>query len=453
MNSLKGFKLLDSLVKKGETVAVAVSGGVDSMVLLRQFELHAARLGARFFVINIEHGIRGGESLADSAFVEDYCQTRGIEFVCKTVNAPKYARESGHGLEDAARELRYAEFNKLLEQKKCDKIALAHHMDDQAETVLIRIIRGTGIRGLAAMRPQKGGYIRPLLSVTRAQIESYAGDEKVPHIYDSTNDDNGYLRNLIRNEIFPLLEDEGYAPRKSLVRLSRLAAEAEAFIAACESEVEITEDGAKCALLNGEHPVLFKRRAEKCMRAAGAPRDIGEVHLDELNAFRTAQNGSRLNMPYGITVYKEYDSLYFKKQVDNNAGNDNIVAKEALIAFSVPLKCRFGEKSLKIERYNGDIFSVADAFSLVFDASKIPADAVIRTRREGDIIRKFGGGTKSLGDFYTDKKVPARIRDTLPVIASGSRIYVAVGADISADAACDIQNLNSENIYRITLED
>ena len=178
-------------------IGVALSGGRDSVALLHMLR----EAGYTLIAINVEHGIRGDESLRDSKFVAELCASLDVPLLAYGVDAPTFARESGYTLEQGARILRYRVFDRVLQEGKCDYIALAHHLDDQVETILMRILRGTGIKGLVGMRAVSGRYVRPLLGVSREEIDSYCKQNGLAYVEDSTNGDSAYTRNFLRGEL------------------------------------------------------------------------------------------------------------------------------------------------------------------------------------------------------------------------------------------------------------
>lgn len=426
-------------IRADDVLAIAVSGGVDSMVLLHAV-IHSGILGAKsIFVVNVEHGIRGEQSKADSRFVEKFCRENGVAFRGFSVDALSYAQNNGVTLEEGARALRYGIFQKLLDDGDCDKVALAHHRADQAETVLMRILRGTGIAGLIGMREESGGYIRPLLSVGKKEIEDYRGEHDVPFVTDMTNFDNAYTRNLIRNDILPAVNKLSLDAESGLTRLSRLAAENEDFIARYDNPVDVGDGYATMVLIEGEHPLLFKRRVRKCFLHLGVTQDVEERHAELIYGLTKLPNGAALDMPYGVKVSREYDKLTFVRSCPKKD-------------FSMPYRTgdvRFSDKTVKIISYAGEKLNKGE---LIFDSAAIPPSAVFRNRREKDRFTKFKGGTKSLGDYLTDKKIPLRIRDNLMLCADGNEVLFIVGVEIS-DGIKITENTKKTDIYKITAED
>ena len=210
------------LIQQGDRVVVGFSGGADSLCLLLVLKELKKQCAFEFCAVHVEHGIRGEESLRDADFAENFCREQGIPFFCCPVDAPKKAAETGMSLEEAARELRYECFAQICETWQGTKIAVAHHADDQAETVLFHMCRGSGLQGLRGMLPQRDGIIRPLLCVSRKEIEQYLRDHQQSYCTDSTNQETAYARNRIRNLVLPQLEQVNVQTVSHIVQTAEL---------------------------------------------------------------------------------------------------------------------------------------------------------------------------------------------------------------------------------------
>lgn len=400
-------------------IALAFSGGRDSAALayaLMQADAH-------FFAVNVEHGIRGQASVNDSNFVAEFCRYNGITLKRFAVNSPVYAAENGLTLEQAARELRYGIFDGLLKSGECDYVALAHHSDDQVETVVMRALRGTGLKGLIAMQPLNGGYFRPFLEYSRDDIDNYIAQNDLQYVEDETNCDTTYTRNFLRLEIkkikqrFPSFDE-------AVLRLSRNAAEAENFISALVPDPILRDGEVKLATCELSSPAVAKRLIVKAAALLGVFQDIEEKHLNAVLELQNAKNGKRIELPHSLECHKEEDCLVLCKRQSGGLA-------EAPAPFGEGEFERFGVCVKFMPRGN------TDSGALYADKDKIPHGAVIRRRREGDRIQKFGGGSKSLGDYLTDKKIPLRKRSSISVIALGSEVYAVFGVDISEKVRID----------------
>lgn len=385
-------------------------------------------LGVPFFAVNFEHGIRGEASKKDSEFVKEWCKENGIECLSISFDTPAYAREKGLTIEQGARELRYFHLDKLIAEGKCTSVALAHHKDDQAETVLMRVLRGTGVRGLKGMSEVSGNYVRPLIDWTRDDIDAYVKDNNVPYVEDSTNTDDTYTRNYIRKEIaqlkqrFPSLDE-------AIARLSRSANEIDEYLLGQVGQVEVVDGECEMHLSELTVPAVAKRKILLIFEKLGVRQDLEERHYPLIFDLARAENGKKINLPHGIIAHKDGDKLVFS--ADSNPDNMD----------EVPFKKQSVEGVIKVTEI--DEFALEDG-ALIIDLNKIPSTAVLRHPKEKDRIRKFGGGSKSLGDFLTDKKVPLRKRGGLVVCASApsgyknsNNILFVLGVEISADVKVD----------------
>ncbi len=412
---------------ENKVFAVALSGGRDSVALLHLFK----KADSKFFAVNVEHGIRGEKSIEDSEFCKTLCKKLGVECLTFSVDAPKFAQENKLSLEQAARLLRYEIFDSLVKEGKCDYVVLGHHADDQAETVLMRIFRGTGIQGIRGMQTLNGVYFRPLLQFSREDINSYVFENGLEYVEDETNADTAYTRNFIRCEIASIKERY---PRfvSSILRLARNADETENFINQFVKEPTY-EDGiwlVKFEEVN--QAAIFKRAVLKAAAKLGVTQDIEERHFELIKQLKSSDNGAELSLPHGLICAKQADGygFYIKKEK----------LERQQFAFDFDSLEKIGVTSTKVEQ------NVCFEKGLLYvDVDKISDDAVIRRRQDGDYILKFGGGTKSLGDFLTDIKYPKRNRDDLWVLAVGSEILVIFGVEISRNVAID---KNSKNIYK-----
>ncbi len=416
-------------------ICVALSGGRDSVALLDMLREGGYDVSA----VNVEHGIRGEESVSDSRFVSELCASMGVPLFAYSVDAPAFSAQNGYTLEQGARILRYGIFDELLNEKKCDYIALAHHLDDQVETVLMRILRGTGIKGLTGMRAVSGRYLRPLLGVSRADIDRYVRERGLRYVEDSTNGDTAYTRNFLRGEIatlktrFPALSD-------AVARLCANAREAEEYIDSHVPEPELKGGEAYVKISDLGEAAIAKRLVMKAAKMLGVTQDIEEKHFALILALKDAENGKYLELTHSLNVHRQGDHLVFALRSDGARAEEIPFAEGVFEQFRISVE-KAPAADIPSSLASGD-------GTLYLDADSVPFDAVIRYRRKGDVIAKFGGGSKSLGDFLTDKKVPKRKRDSLAVVASGKSVLAVAGVDISS--SCRVTDATTE-VYKISV--
>lgn len=417
---------IDLSYLKNKRVALALSGGRDSMALAYVF----MDAGVDFFCVHFEHGIRGETSRRDCRFVEDWCERNEKNLDIVYLDCPKYAEENGLTLEQGARELRYEYLDDLLKKGKCDYVALAHHASDQTETVFMRILRGTGISGLKGMSVINGGYVRPLLGVTRAQIDDYVRDRGIEHVEDETNADTSYTRNFLRAELsrlrerFPSLDE-------TVARLVRNATETDEFLLSLLPEIEVVGGEVRLPIKEMNGDVLTKRRIKAICDTLGVRQDFEERHYPLVFDLAKAENGKMLCLPHGLTAHKDGEYVVF-----------SIVKGDE--PFEIPFDGNSVDGIIKCERVDGYI---PEDGALFIDLDAIPDGAVLRRIESGDRIRKFGGGTKTLGDFLTDKKYPLRKRKELVVCADGRDVLFVLGVEISKTVAV---TETSKRVLKIT---
>ena len=247
------FMKKNHMTDRGDSVLAAVSGGADSVCLLLLLHEMAAELGIKVFAFHMNHGIRGAEADRDERFVMELCERLNIPLTVAHEKVEEYAAERGLSGEEAGRILRYHHLGETAEKYQCAKIAVAHHEDDDAETVLLNLFRGSGLAGLSGIRPVRENIIRPLLCVSRKEIEEYLNEQELSWCEDSTNKENDYTRNKIRNELLPwVTENINSRAAEHILAVSEFAAQADAYF---EMEAErILEESCSKRREEGKQP-------------------------------------------------------------------------------------------------------------------------------------------------------------------------------------------------------
>lgn len=431
------------LFTAGETVVVAVSGGVDSVVLLDLLLALREDVGISLVVAHVDHGLRGEESRGDRAFVEALGQARGVEVFAETFDVKAYAAEHGLSTQVAAREVRYAYLRSVAELTGASKVATAHHADDQAETVLMRLLRGTSVKGLGGIpisRHEPGlacAVVRPLLKVWREEIESYAKEYGILYREDSTNASTHYLRNKIRIRLLPELE-EGYNDqvKAHLVQLADQAREDDRYLSGlAEREYQricrVEPDGAISAdvPLLGVSPLPLQRRVITLILyyLRGHTKVWEQVHIESIRSLLTNRYPSaELHLPHGVVARKVYNRLLF-------GGVEELPPAQAA---PYQLTMTRGRQELPEFGIALDVMEVEgvptrprDAWVAHFDADELSSSRIyIRSRAVGDVLRPLGlQGTKLISDVLVDAKVPKHRRDTWPLLCLNESIAWVVG--------------------------
>lgn len=443
MEKILDFIKKNKLIKAGEVIGVGISGGIDSMCLLHFLNEHKNDLDIEVVAIHINHSIRE-ESDDDARFVVEKCKEMGVRVYKFTIDCPKIAKDKKVSLETAAREGRYGVFDALLRKDIVDKIALAHHQMDQAETILMHIFRGCGVSGAKGMDPIRDGvYIRPMLNVSKEDIKAYSAENSIEYVEDSSNKDNSFTRNYLRNVVMKDILKKWPNAVEAINSFANAVSEDNEYIKnALDTNALLVDDKIvqmPCSYFYGSS-AIYSRIVFKALSLIGVTKDIERKHIEMIKDLAThLENGKKIRLPYDITVSKEYDYLTFENKY---------VEKPKM---SKPLKCEefdapnFGKVCIK--RIKVD--SLIDENALYFDYRKVPKDARWRYREEGDIFEKFGGGTKKLKSVLIDKKIPVRLRDYIPVLADENEVYVIAGVAISEKVRIDS---DIPTCYKMTVE-
>ncbi|MGN1227079.1 MAG: tRNA lysidine(34) synthetase TilS [Christensenellales bacterium] len=419
----------ENLIRSGEIIGVAVSGGSDSMALLHYLNSIKEKLDIEIIAIHFDHAIREN-SLKDAQFVENYCKDNNIRLMKTRVNVPAFCEKKGTSIEMGARELRYDFFNKLLDKGIIDKIALAHHVSDQAETILMHLFRGSGPSGAEGMSFVRGKFIRPMLNTEKKEIMDYINNNFIEYVDDETNFMNNYTRNYIRNEIMPLIKERFPNAEHAIVSFGKNCKEDSDFIAK-----QIFFDGILIEKNLAKIPLTYfvyessiiNRIIFKTLNELGIFTDIERKHIEMIKDLaKYAENGSKIDLPNKLTVHKEYEYItIISKQMLQQGGERAF--KGGKLTFE-----NFG--TITVNRTANINFEEA---THLIDAKKVPKNTVWRYRKDGDEFTKFGGGKKKLKSYFIDKKIPQRLRDSIPLLACDNKILVIAGIEISDDVKID----------------
>ena len=434
--------LRNNLVKRGDVLGIGVSGGADSMVLLHYLNEIKEKLDIEIVAITVDHSLRDASS-SDCQFVMDYCRQNRIRCHKFTVDAGKTAKEKNMGIEQAAREVRYGVFEALIKKGIVDKIALAHHQGDQAETILLHILRGAGLAGASGMEYQRDNiYIRPMLDVSKDDVLKYAYTNSIDFVEDETNSDSSYSRNFIRNKIMPLLRKRWPAVDQNLVNFGKSCKEDDNYILSHTSFDAILHNDNNTVSIPLTYfiyaPSVTNRMIIKALASIGVNTDIERKHINLIKDLVLAENGKKIDLPHNTTAIKEYEYITIVHKV-KEVITDTYKIGTGDINFG-------GAYEFSVKRTKN--FDIKPGV-LLMDTQKVPADSIWRVRQKGDTFEKFGGGTKPLRSYMIDKKIPTRLRDTLPVLAHGNKILCVLGVEISDSVKIDA---NTKMAYSVTVK-
>jgi tRNA(Ile)-lysidine synthase len=439
----------NTMIEKGDGIVAGVSGGADSVCLLYVLYDISREKGIPLTVVHVNHGIRGEDAMQDAQFVETLCKKLNIEYYGFCYDVRKIADEEGLTEEEAGRKVRYASFIKVCRQKQCNKIAIAHNKNDNSETVLFHLFRGTGIRGLTGIDPvrmveeekMQVRIIRPLLCVTRQEIESYLSQRKIPYRTDATNRSDAYSRNKIRNHILAyavgninsctvqhitgaamqLKEIDTYIGNQVAWHYKKLVEEkADAFsvgVADLQKEDIVIQRG------------VIRNILEHLM---GSLKDLEAGHVEQVLSLFEKPVGKQIQLPGAVVALREYRKIEFYHQKDRKQA-DGLGEKEfAPIEVVVPGRIYLPGYSKILEtsvfEYKKNEPIPKNACTKWFDYDRIENAVVIRNRKEGDYIQINPlGGRKKIKDYFIDLKIPRRERSDRLLVADGSHIMWILG--------------------------
>ena len=415
LNAIERF----SLINKGDTVTVALSGGADSVALLHALWSLRDKLSINVKAAHLNHGIRGAEADRDEAFVKWLCLKFDISIVCETVDIPSLAKEKGQSLELCAREVRY----EFLSRNAEGLIATAHTASDNTETLLFNLTRGSGTKGLAGIPPKRDNYIRPLIFCSRYDVEKYCIDNSLPYVTDSTNLTDDYTRNKIRHKVVTTLKEINPSLEDAVVRATDILREDNEALEFFTNEAlfkAISDDGLLCESVNNLPTAVAKRVIIKYTQTVETELRLDYLHVNAL--CEICKNGGKISLPCGF-----YGEVKNGVLIINSENNDE--------------KPQFYAELVKVEKIN-NLLSIN-----LIDCDKIIGSPIIRTRKEGDSIRlKNRGCTKTLNKLFTENKVDITIRDSIPVIADDKGVIWVYGMGVSQRCA---PSNNSTNVLEV----
>lgn len=391
LNKLETFSRRYRMISPGDHIICAVSGGADSVALLFGLYLLKDKLKIQLSAAHFNHHLRGEESDRDEQFVRDFCEGYQIPLFVGSGDVVTGKK----GLEAAARDARYAFLRSLP-----GKIATAHTADDNAETVLLHLVRGTGLKGLGAIAPVNGNVIRPMLGVTRQDVEDFLTEYYISHITDSSNETDDFLRNRLRHHVMPLLTAENPKLAENLSAMAlRLRQDEEAL-----SELAVTDSPPQVEQLRAMPAAVRARALEHFLKSSGV-REPEAAHIALAESLVFSENPSaQAHFPGGITIGRNYGIL--ERREETGEINCDLICTEA-----------------------EDIINTTDTFTV-----KAQGPIYVRSRRSGDTIR-LPGGTKSVKKLFIDKKIPASWRPLVPIICDDLGILAIGGIGINLDRA------------------
>lgn len=447
------------MIKTKDRVIAGISGGADSVCLFFVLLELKKKMGIEFIAVHVNHQLREAAADEDEHFVEQLCEKYGIKLEIFHKDVVSIAKKRKQSFEEAGRAVRREAFEETLHKYHGTKIALAHHQNDNAETLLMNLSRGTGLKGLCGIRPINGIYVRPLLCMSRTEIEGFLAERGQNFCTDETNYDTAYTRNSLRHQVIPILEEKvnSKAVRHMNETMEQLC-ELEDYMT---EQVELLWEHCVYEKENGlllrkeqfqKQPVLLKKMLiRKCMEHLdGGLRDVGQIHILQILELFEKQSGRQLDLPKRIRAYRRYEGVFLQKRQENISeekktemdwkhGKNTIQKTEWSQVLTIPGENKVTERNLTIRC---KVFPKSDDFSMKnipqksytkwFDYDIIQSSLCVRTKRAGDRIIINKGQSKKLKSWFINEKIPAEKRDDILLIADGEQILWIIGYRMSS---------------------
>lgn len=432
----------NSMLQEKDKVVIGISGGADSVCLFFMMLELRKQYNLELYAVHVNHGIRGDDADGDEEFVKELISTEGVVLTCIHENIKEYARVWKMTEEEAGRHVRYKAFYQVYSQYNCNKIAVAHHENDQAETVLFQLFRGSGLKGLSGIPPVRNEIIRPLLCVNRAEIEQYLSDNKIAYRTDKSNFTEAYTRNKIRlNIIEYTVKNINSQAVNHIAMAAGMLREAQEYIeknAQIRFKKIVSTDNGKYSFLvdlfQKEDPVIQKEILRIIlMKLCDQLKDFEACHIDMILSLTRKPVGKHRNLPYGICATRSYDSVILYKGTYEYENKQN----EFQISIQIPGSYQMPNSNAKIHfeiiesKEENKIFPKNNCTKW-FDYDRIKNTIFIRNRKSGDFLQiDSTGGHKKLKSYFIDNKIPKEERQNVPLLADGNHIMWVIGDRIS----------------------
>ncbi|MBN2567877.1 MAG: tRNA lysidine(34) synthetase TilS [Deltaproteobacteria bacterium] len=427
-----------SMLHWGDRICVAVSGGPDSVALLRFLYLLSGKYSLHLIVAHLNHGLRGNESERDEIFVKQLCESMEIPVKSRNVSITEIRKIEGGSIEDIGRRERYKFFKELSQKEGLNKIALGHNLNDQAETIVMRFLRGSGSEGLKGMLPvREGRYIRPFLEVTRNEIVAFLDKEGVQYVTDSSNRDSAYLRNRIRTDLIPALRNS-YNNRlmENLCQMADILREEDDYfekeVAGILKNWKLLLDGDEIRINISEfrklHCAMQQRVIKFLLRKISSKKTgIGYANIMSVcNLINSRIPNVSLNLPFHIRVEREYDILVFSKAgYPSTPGCSDFTYR---VDIPATIHIRESDIKLKFDFVNVENIDFKNNRAIYMDYKAITFPVEIRNIKPGDRMQPLGmEGTKKVKDIFIDAKIPKKRRGIIPLLVDRNSVLWIIG--------------------------
>lgn len=461
---VKNYVKIHNMLEQKDRVIAGISGGADSVCLLCVLLELKKEYSLEIRAVHINHGLRAGAAEKDEDYVRRFCQESGVSLEVYRIDVARLAEEKGFSCEEAGRYARRKAFEKEAEKFGGAKIALAHHKNDNVETLILNIARGTGLKGLGGIRPVAGRYIHPLLGVSRQEIEEFLAKKQRGYCMDATNYEDTYTRNRIRNHIIPYMEEEINSrftdhACNMMEQMGKLWDYIAGEIQKAESRAVAysSNQGKAEALIRKEEfetlpaalrPYLIRQVMEKI---SGKQKDLESIHLKKIEELFQKQAGRRLDLPYQMCAIRCYEGVeivlkdkgrkYCSRKEEEDLGPKRVARRPEAVKMRVLDRWEEGWQG-------STIFQTP--YTKWFDYDIIKDSVTIRTRQSGDYITiDRNGRTQKLKQYFINEKIPQKERDEILLAADGSHILWVIG--YRRGCACEVTE-HTRKILEITID-
>lgn len=436
INKIKRTIERDSLVRQGERILIGCSGGADSVAMTEALRILSLLEQWYIFVCHVNHNIRGEEAQQDALWVGNFCQVRGIDFCIENVDVPSFAKEEKYSLEEAARILRYRTLQKVAEERNLTKIAIAHNLEDSAETIIMNILRGSGLDGLTGIKTKRDNIIRPMVEISRQDIEEFCKSNDINFCLDSSNNERRHLRNKVRLDLLPVLKRYNPSVAETLCRLGsilekdanllrHIAIETYKSVAIEKEEVILLPLAKLVSLDKAILPRIFSI-AIKSLLSDGVY--ISNQHLYQLQELLDkGRTGAIIDLPNELKVKRSYEALVFSTKSDEQTQIESLEKMVLPVPGRVVLPDR---RIIRASIFRGSKPRIVESNkSVIFPAYVAEQGLFVRPRENGDVFQPSGmdGSKQKLKQFFIDSKIPLDERDSIPLVCDEEGILWIAG--------------------------
>ncbi len=432
-----------NMIQSGDKILVGLSGGADSCALLHVLCKLSTTLGFTLVAAHLNHGIRGDEALRDQNHSKAFSEKLGIPFVTEQVSVPQYAEQNKMSEEMAARKLRYDFFKEVCDKHSCNKIAVAHNQNDSVETILLNLIRGSGSKAMDGIKPINGNVIRPLIETTREEIEQYLKKCKIDFVVDSTNLEDNYARNIVRNQIIPRMKSINEGVLNNIIRTSSIVRAESEYLENEIKNLDIINLQKDCVTIKkrtfSQLHIALARRAflQAITMLCGNTFNVSSKQIDPV--ISSLKTGNVFTLGNGIKICITSDEIRLTYSLDS--------VSEYEYELSLPGSLTIKETGASYK------FDFVDTYEKKNGVLYINAEGIdkikIRTRKNGDVFTPYGmKGNKKIKSFYIDNKIPSSERNHYPLLIANDKVAAVLPLRISDDFKI---NKNTQKILRITL--